>query len=257
MSNRLPITPGARFLGAQASLPARFGQSIRNPQARTPALPARALVLSLFLVAFWSFDAGSTLAAKNKGAATANAQTRNSQVTGQLIANGSVTVNEKKAITGTTVYNDSRIVVDCAKRNNAIINLGKLGRIELTAGAKMTLRFGEGLIAGDLTEGRALISTPAGVKVAVNTPDGVTSSGGVDAAVIPVAALLNARCDPAGAGSPGQTRPGGVPASTGGSRAATVALLGIFGGGEVAAAAIAFSDDGGGLTAQPVSPTTP
>src|SRR5687767_5908906 len=92
---------------------------------------ARVLILSLFLSISLVFNMGSTLAAQNRGAAPANAQSGNSQVTGQLIANGPVTVNGNKAITGTTVFNGSNVVVDCAKGNSAIVNLGKLGRIEL------------------------------------------------------------------------------------------------------------------------------
>ena len=240
-------------------------------------LGARVLVLSLVLGALGLFNTGSTLAAKNKGAATPNAQTGKSQLTGQLIATGSVTVNGNKAITGTTVYPDSRIAVDCAKRNSAIVNLGKLGRIELTAGAKLTLRFGEGLIAGELTEGKALISTPPGVKVAVNTPDGVTSGGGVDAAVTPIAAPLNARCDPGAAGSPGQAgtippgrsrtgspgqgapagAPAGAPGSFGGFGVTDAVFLGVLGGAGVAAGVDATSNNNAGAIPLSVSPTRP
>src|SRR5262245_66095595 len=133
----------------------------------------RVLIMLLVLSACLVFNTGSTLAAQNNGAVAANAQTGNSQLKGQLIASGPVTVNGNKAITGTTIFTDSNIVVDCAKGNNAIVNLGYMGRIELVPGTKMTLRFKDGLISGDLQDGKAIINTPGGVKVAVNTPDGV------------------------------------------------------------------------------------
>src|SRR5262249_32387966 len=104
------------------------------------ALRTRVLVL-LIIGAFGLFNTGSTLAAKTKNkvaeTATATAKAANSQRVGQLIVKGSVTVNDKKAITGTTIFTDSRIVVACAQGNSAIVNLGRLGRIELTAGAKL------------------------------------------------------------------------------------------------------------------------
>jgi hypothetical protein len=169
-------------------------------------LGGRVLVLTLIFGALGIFNTGSTLAAKNKGAEprTAGAQTGNSQLNGQLIANGPVTVNGNKAITGTTVFTDSNIAVDCAKGNNAIVNLGKLGRIELVPGTKMILRFSDGLIAGDLQDGKAIINTPAGVKVAVNTPDGgVVSANCAQACVTPVAVQGFVQCVPVVAARPG------------------------------------------------------
>jgi hypothetical protein len=200
------------------------------------ALRTRVPVLLLILGAFWLINTGSTLAAKNRGVepATANAKAGNSQRVGQLIVTGSVTVNDKKAITGTTIFTDSLIVVACAKGNSAIVNLGRLGRIELTAGAKLTLRFGEGLIGGDLAEGKAVISTPAGVKVAVNTPDGVAAAGGGDAAVTPAVAQRGVRCIPVLVTSSGP--------STLTSGTLTAAVLGVA-GGSAAIVAIASKED--------------
>jgi hypothetical protein len=189
------------------------------------ALRTRVLVLSLILGAFGLLSTGSTLAAKNRVAenAVATVKAGNSQRIGQLIVNGSVTVNDKKAITGTTIFSDSRIVVACAKGSSAIVNLGRLGRIELTAGAKLTLRFGEGLIGGDLAEGRAVVSATAGVRVEVKTPDGVTSAGGAEATVTPVAAQRGVRCLPVLVTASSST-------STLSNGALTATLLGVAGG---------------------------
>lgn len=217
-------------------------------------LGARVLILSLFLSFFSVFNMGSTLAAQNRGAAPANTQSGNSQSTGQLIANGPVTVNGNKAITGTTVFNGSNVVVDCAKGNSAIVNLGKLGRIELVAGTKMTLRFSDRLISGNIQDGKAVIKTPEGVKVEVNTPDGgvVTSNCvKVQECVTPVAVQGFTQCVPVVAAAPVP-----VPAVGGVSGWAVAGALAGVGGG--AAAFAALSDDDEDIIPVPVvSPTRP
>jgi hypothetical protein len=216
-------------------------------------LGARILILSLFLSSSLVFNMGSTLAAQNRDAAPANAQSGNSQLTGQLIANGPVTVNGNKAITGTTVFNGSNVAVDCAKGNSAIVNLGKLGRIELVAGTKMTLRFSNGLISGNIQDGKANISTPDGVKVEINTPDGgvVTSNCvKVQECVTPVAVQGFVQCVPVVAAVPVYSPAGGV-----NNRVLAAALLGTAGG---AAAFAAFAgDDEDIIPIAVVSPTRP
>lgn len=162
-----------------------------------------------------------------------------SQQVGQLIVTGSVTVNDKRAITGTTVFTDSRIAVACAKGNSAIVNLGRLGRIELTYGSKMMLRFTDGLISGDLLEGKAMVSTPTGVKVAINTPDGVSSADGAEAAVTPVVTQRGVRCVPAAVTSG---------SSSAISNGVLTALLVGIGGATAAAAAVATAEEEISLT---------
>jgi len=212
----------------------------------TITLGARVLVLSLIFNAFGIFSAGSTMAAKNRGVEpqTAGAQDRNSQLNGQLIANGPVTVNGNKAITGTTVFTDSKIIVDCAKGNSAIVNLGKLGRVELVAGTKLTLRFSEGLISGDLQDGKAVISTPPGVRVAVDTPTGVVSANCAQACVTPVAVQGFVQCVPVVAAPPPVPIPHGV---------GTLGLVGgLLGAAAVTGGAVAIATSGEeGVTVTP------
>src|SRR5262249_62322457 len=124
-------------------------------------------------------------------------------------------------------FTESRIAVACAKGSSALVNLGRLGRIELTSGSKLVLRFTDGLISGDLLEGKAVVNTPAGVKVAVNTPDGVSSADGADAAVTPVVTQRGVRCVPVTVGSGSS----GVICGA----ALWVVLAGIGGGGAAAA----------------------
>jgi hypothetical protein len=200
----------------------------------TKARRVTVTLLSLALGAFGAFNTGSTLAARN--AKNTNGETAaNSQQIGQLIVTGSVTINDKRAITGTTVFNESRIAVACAKGSSALVNLGRLGRIELSAGSKLVLRFTDGLIGGELMEGKAVVSAPAGVKVALNTPDGVYSADGADAAVTPVVTQRGVRCVPVAVSGSGSS-------SVLGSAALGAILVGI-GGGAAAAAAVASVQD--------------
>jgi len=216
-------------------------------------LKVRTLILLLVLGASSVFNVGSTLAAQNRGAA-ANAQTGNSQLNGQLIANGPVTVNGNKAITGTTVFTGSNIAVDCANGNSAFVNLGRLGRIELVAGTKLTLRFSDGMISGDLQDGKAVISTPGGVKVAVNTPDGVVSTDCAQTCVTPVAVQGFVQCVPVAAPAPVPAR---VPIPAGGISGRAVAIIAGAGAAGAAAAAAAAGSDHEAIPVTAVSPTRP
>jgi hypothetical protein len=228
----------------------------------TTRLVARVLVLTLIFSAFGTFNTGSTLAANNRnvGPQTAGSQDSTSQLNGQLIANGPVTVNGNKAITGTTVFTDSNIAVDCTSGNSAVINLGKLGRIDLVGGTKMTLRFSDGLISGELQDGKAIISAPQDVKVEVKTADGVVTSNCVQqtvqqtsTCVTPVAVQGFTQCVPVVAAA----APAPIPIPVGGGLGGW-AIAGIAGGAAAvtgAAVAIADNDDDGLFV--PVSPVTP
>jgi len=214
-------------------------------------LGIRILILLLFLSASLVFNPGSTLAAKYRGAAAFNAQTGNSQLKGQLIANGPVTVNGNKAITGTTIFTDSNIAVDCAKGNSAIVNLGYLGRIELVPGTKMTLRFKDGMITGDLQDGKAIINTPGGVKVAVNTPDGVVSADCAQSCVTPVAVQGFVQCAVVAPAAP----PPPLPPSGLSGRAIAGILAGAGAAGAIAASTA--GEEGKVIPPAAVSPTRP
>jgi hypothetical protein len=165
---------------------------------------------------------------------------------GQLIVSGNVTVNDKKALNGTTVFSSSRIAVACAKGNSAIVNLGKLGRIELTPGTKLTLKFTDGMISGDLLEGKAVVNAPAGVKISINTPDGVTNSDGKDAVVTSVNSQRGVRCVPAVVS--------GSSSSNALSSLSPAALAGILGAGGAAAAGAAVASSSNTNAASSIIP---
>jgi len=118
------------------------------------------------------------------------------QVVGQLNVVGAATINDKKAITGTTVFSNSRVGVACAGGNRATVNLGKLGRVELAPGSQMILKFSDGMISGDLVTGKVVVNAPVGVKVAINTPEGVSASDGKEASMLAVATQRGVRCVP-------------------------------------------------------------
>ena len=128
--------------------------------------------------------------------AAAGIPKNDTQVVGQLNVVGSVTINDKKAVTGTTIFSNTRVGVACAGGNRAIVNLGKLGRIELTPGSQMVVKFSEGLISGELMTGKAVVNAPVGVKVAISTPDGVSASDGKEASVVAVSTQRGVRCVP-------------------------------------------------------------
>lgn len=156
-------------------------------------------------------------------------KTDETNLKGQLTVNGSVTLNGKRAITGTTVLSDSRISVACAQGNNATVNLGKLGRIELSAGAQMVVRFSDGLISGELLTGNAVVNNTAGVKVAITTPAGMSAADGKEPAALAVNSQKGSRCNPlvakssSGGGGGGSLGAGAIAALLAGVGGAAVA----------------------------------
>jgi hypothetical protein len=93
---------------------------------------------------------------------------------GELSAFGAVTVNGQKAASGTTVFSDSMIVTDTDA--NAMVNLGKAGRVEVLPGSTIKLSFSENSLSGQLEAGQVRVSAPAGVAASVTTKDGVVTS---------------------------------------------------------------------------------
>jgi hypothetical protein len=129
------------------------------------------VVLMLSVGGFYTLGATSVLAQTAKAA-------------GELSVVGSATINGTTAISGATVFSDS--TVKTAKNGAVVVNLGKLGRIELGPESEMTFNFNDQTIGGKLVTGRAVVSAPAGVGVAVATADGIASSEGKQAVALTV-----------------------------------------------------------------------
>ncbi|MFN0109494.1 MAG: hypothetical protein ACKVZH_11625 [Blastocatellia bacterium] len=163
------------------------------------------------------------------------ANPKNETVIGQLNLVGAVTINDKKAINGTSVFSNSRLNVACAQGNRATVNLGRLGRIELTPGSQLALRFTDGMISGDLAMGKIVVHSLPGVKVAINTPEGVSAADGKEPSVLAVTTQRGVRCVPVMA-TTGQT---GAASTALGSGALAAILLGA--GGTAVAGAVVSS----------------
>jgi len=103
---------------------------------------------------------------------------------GELSVIGDVSVNGQKVTSGGTIFSGSAIVT--AKDSSATVSLGKLGRIELSAGTSLRLSFVDNAIVGLLDSGRARISTPAGVSVNLTTKDGAVVVDGKQATAFTV-----------------------------------------------------------------------
>jgi hypothetical protein len=109
------------------------------------------------------------------------------KVTGEIVSASKTTINGFSAISGATVFNNNRIRT--GKEGAAIINLGRLGRIELGPDTDMTLRISEASIGGELRStqtGQMIVSAQKGVTVAVNAAEGVVTTDGREPAVLTI-----------------------------------------------------------------------
>lgn len=129
---------------------------------------------------------------------------------GELASFGTVTVNGQKATSGTTIFSDSMIVT--SDDSNATISLGKLGRVEVSAGSTFALNFTETGLNGTLQAGQVRVSTPEGVASSVSTKDGVITGKSGSANVFTVDLT---------AGELNVTTQAGAVATTGGARLAS------------------------------------
>jgi hypothetical protein len=115
---------------------------------------------------------------------TTSALAQTAKAAGELSVSGGVTINGAPAISGATVFSESK--VKTTTNGAATINLGKLGRVQLGPESEMTLSFTEGKIGGNLSAGRATVTAPTGVAIAVATAEGVATADGKTAATLTV-----------------------------------------------------------------------
>ncbi|MEP7341434.1 MAG: hypothetical protein ABI977_27130 [Acidobacteriota bacterium] len=99
-----------------------------------------------------------------------------SAASGQISLARQVSINGSNAIAGQTIFSGSRVKV--ANQGNAVLNLGRLGRIELGANSDFALRVAGNVIGGELTAGCVTISAPASVNIELNTAKGAITSDG-------------------------------------------------------------------------------
>src|SRR5947207_3307195 len=86
-------------------------------------------------------------------------------------------VNQREPASGIIIVSGS--VVETMNVTGLLVNLGKLGRVELARNSRIKLSYSENLITGSLDTGRVRISSPAGVSANISTRDGdvVTDEG--------------------------------------------------------------------------------
>jgi hypothetical protein len=89
--------------------------------------------------------------------------------TGEITVSGQVTVNGQTAISNSTIL--SGAVIAAGANSNAVVSLGKLGRVEVLADSNVTLIFSAGSVVATLSEGQTRVSTSAGVAATVTTKD--------------------------------------------------------------------------------------
>ncbi len=119
--------------------------------------------LAIFIaVAVWSLSSMMVLAASP------------AKSSGDLVASGNVTVNGQAVSGSTTVISGSTI--NTGDNSSAVINLGKLGKIEVSQTATLTLNFTESAINIGLDAGRVKIMSMAGIAANVTTKDGSASA---------------------------------------------------------------------------------
>ena len=102
------------------------------------------------------------------------------KVVGELLITGKningeaplVKVNGEAAETGRSVFSSSTIATP--ENANAVVNLGKLGKIELAPNTTLTLTFGEKGISGNLLSGQVTVLNSSDI-VNITMPGGKTA----------------------------------------------------------------------------------
>ena len=88
-------------------------------------------------------------------------------VAGDITVSGQVTVNGQPAVSNSTILSGAAITT--ADNSNAIVSLGKLGRVEIQSNTSMTLRFSDSGIIAMVDLGKVRISSSAGTASTVTT----------------------------------------------------------------------------------------
>lgn len=95
------------------------------------------------------------------------AQTKD--IAGEITVSGQVTVNGQAAVSNATIISGSTIVTGAG--SNAVVSLGKVGRVEVLADSNVVLNFSDNNIVAVLSSGKAKIANAAGVATTVTTKD--------------------------------------------------------------------------------------
>jgi len=101
-------------------------------------------------------------------------------LTGEITVSGQVTVNGQPAVSNSTIM--SGAVISTGDGSSATVSLGSTGRVEVLANSSVTLTFSNNSIVAVLDDGKARVSSSAGVAATVTTKNGtfVADSGQAD-----------------------------------------------------------------------------
>jgi hypothetical protein len=148
----------------------KIGGKVNNQSRVIKSMSNLLKVISL--TAFFSMTAGAVMAQSSLKA------------TGEIVSANKTTINGFSAVSGVTVFNNNRIRT--GKDGAAIINLGRLGRIEMGSETDLTLRISETSIGGELRSSQIVVSARAGIAIGVNTTEGIVTSDGRGPAVLTI-----------------------------------------------------------------------
>ena len=102
------------------------------------------------------------------------AATSGAKNSGELIASGQVTVNGQPVTSNTTIVSGSTITT--GDNSTAIINLGKIGKLEVSQTAVLTINFDDSNMSLNLDSGRTKVMSVQGITAKVTTKDGVVNA---------------------------------------------------------------------------------
>ena len=88
--------------------------------------------------------------------------------------NSAVMLNGERAYSGRTFFSSG--VIATPETSSATVNLGKLGRINLSPNSRLSLSFSENSISGNLSAGQIKIFSSQGVSVNIETSDNVVTN---------------------------------------------------------------------------------
>lgn len=108
---------------------------------------------------------------------------------GEIIISGSgeksaVTLNGERTYSGRTFFSSG--VIATPETSSAVVNLGKLGRINLAPNSVLSLSFTENNISGKLSSGQIKVFTNEGVAVNIETADNVVTNDAVKGGVFTI-----------------------------------------------------------------------
>jgi hypothetical protein len=115
-------------------------------------------------------------------------------ITGEITVTGQVTVNGQPAVSGATIVSGSSIMT--SGNSSAIVSLGKLGRVEVSADSNVTLNFTDNSMTGSVDAGQIRVMNNAGIGATFTTKNStvVADAGQANTFAINVGCGDEAKC---------------------------------------------------------------